>query len=115
MLSLMSSDRPKIMRQIEMMRAVHLTDGDSMEFICKPVEFFPFCVDLVNFSSKAWFLELTRTGSLLRGRTVIKLMSFPVMAMGWSSQIFPSWYVLTMNLANSYLRVPKLAIMGALR
>ena len=98
-----------------MIRAVYLTNSDSMEFICNPFQFFPLCVDPVNFSSKTSFLEQNGTSSLLRGRPVIKSMSFTVKAIGQSSQIFLSWYLLTRNLAASSLRVPKLSIMGALR
>ena len=115
MSSLMSNDQLEMVRQIEMIRGIHLTDGDSMELICKPFEFFPFYVDPVNFSSRARFLEPTGTRSPLRGRPVMKLMSFPVIVMGWSSQIFLSWYLLMRNLVASSLRVPKLSIMVALR
>ena len=74
-----------------MINVVYLVDDDSMEFICNPFEFLPLCVDPVNFSSNAGFFELTGIGSPLRGRPVMKLINLPVIAIGWSSQIFLSW------------------------
>lgn len=94
---------------------VQLTDGASMELICSPFEFFPFWVDLVNRSSNVGFFEPAGMGSLLRGRPVMKFITLLVIAIGWSSQIFPSWYLLTRNLAASSFRFPKLSMMGALR
>ena len=45
----------------------------------------------------------------------MKFMSFLVIVIGWSSQIFPSWYLLMRNLTASSLRVPMLSMIGALR
>ena len=98
-----------------MIRVIYLTDGASMELICIPLELFPLWDDLVNLSSRVGFLELTRIGSSLRGMPVMRFMIFPMIAIGWSSQIFPSWYLLTRNLVASSLRVPKFSMMGALR
>ena len=115
MSSLLSDGRLEMVRKIDMIRVVHLIDGASMELVCSPLEFFPFWVDPVNFSSSVGFLEPTGIGSLLRGIPVMKFMSFLVIVIGWLSQIFPSWYLLTRNLPTSSLRVPKLSMMGALR
>ena len=76
MSSLMSDGRPEMVRQEEMIRVVHLTYGSSMELICSCFDFFPFWVDPVNRSGRDGFFELTRIGSLLRGRPVMKFMSF---------------------------------------
>lgn len=115
MSSLMSEGRPKKVRQIEMIRVVHLTDDAYMKLICSPFEFFPFWVDLLNFSSRPRLLEPAGIGYPLRGSLVMKFMSFLVIVIGWLSQISPSWYLLMRNLAASSFRVPKLSMMGALR
>ena len=98
-----------------MINAVYVADDNSIEFISNPFEFFPFCVNLVKFSSNAGFFAPVGTRSLLRGRLVMKLINLSVIAIGWSSHILPSWYQLTMNLTDSYLKVPKLSTMGAFR
>ena len=54
-------DRPEIVKHIEIINVVHFIEGDSIELICKPFEFFPLWDDPVNFSSKARFLDTTRT------------------------------------------------------
>ena len=104
-----------MVRQMEIIRVVHLTNGASMELICSPFEFFPFWVDPVNHSSKVGFFEMTGMSSPLSGRPMMKFISLLVIVIGWSSQIFPSWYLLTRNLVASSFRFPKLSMMGALR
>lgn len=42
----------------------------------------------------------------------MKLINLSVIAIGWSRQIFSSWYRLTMNLTTSSFKVPKLSTMG---
>ena len=111
----MSNGQLDMVTQMEIIRAVHLTVGDSIELIWSPFEFLHLCVDPVNHSSKVGFFEPTGMGSPLRGRTVMKFISFPVIAIGSSSQIFPSWYLLTKNLAASSFKFLKLSMMGALR
>ena len=59
--SFMSDDQPKILKHIDNINVFHFTEGDSIELICKPFEFFPLWDDPVNFSNKARFLELTGT------------------------------------------------------
>ena len=66
-----------------MIRVAHLTDVTYMELICSPFEVFPFWVDPINLLSRSRFLELTRIDSLLRGRPVLKFLSFLVIAIGW--------------------------------
>ena len=73
--SFTSDSRPKIVKHIDTINAVHFTEGDSIELICKPFEFFPLWNDPVNFSSKVGFLDPTRTWSPFRGRPVMKFMS----------------------------------------
>ena len=112
---LMSYDRPEIVRHIEMINVVYLVDDDSIEFICNPFQFLPLCVDHVNLSSNARFFEPTEMSYPLRGTPVIKLINLLVIAIGWSSQIFLSWYQRTMNLMTSSFKAPNLFTMGAFR
>ena len=40
--SFTSDGRPKIVRHMKIISAIHFTEGDSIELICSPFEFFPF-------------------------------------------------------------------------
>lgn len=46
---------------MEIISVVHFTEGDSIELICNPFEFFPLWDDPVNFSNNARFLNPTGT------------------------------------------------------
>ena len=67
---------------MEMISAVHFTEGDSIELICSPFEFFPLWDDPVNFSNSAGFLDLTGTRFPFRGRSVMKLISLALIVIG---------------------------------
>ena len=64
---LMSDGCLEMVRKIDIINAIHLTDKDSIEFIYKPLEFLPLWVDPVNFWRSAGFFNLTVNGSPLRG------------------------------------------------
>ena len=82
MSNLMSDDRPEMVRQIKIINLVYLSDDESMEFICKPFEFLPLCVDPMNFSRNVGLFELTKTRSSFRGRLVMNLINLSVIAIG---------------------------------
>ena len=94
---------------------VHLTIGQSIELIWSPFEVLPFRLDPVNRLIKVGFFELTGRRYPLRGKLMMKFISFPVIAIGSSNQIFPPWYLLTKNLEASSFKLLKLSTMGALR
>ena len=75
-------DRLEIVKHMEIISVVHFTEGDSIELICNPFEFFPLWDDPINFSNNAGFLDPTGTGSPFRGRSVIKLISLALIVIG---------------------------------
>ena len=104
-----------MVRKMNIIRMVHLIIVDSIELIWSSFEFFPFCVDPMNHSTKDGLFDLIGTCYPLRGRLVMKFISFLVIEIGLSKKIFPSWYLLTRNLEASSFKFPKLAMIGALR
>ena len=77
-----SDGRPEIVRHMEIISVVHFTEGDSIELICSPFEFFPLWDDPVKFSNSVGFLDPTRTGSPFRGMPVMKLISLALIVIG---------------------------------
>ena len=67
---------------MEIINVVHFNEGDSIELISNPFEFFPLWDDPVNVSNNAGYLDPTGTGSPFRGRLVMKLISLALIVIG---------------------------------
>jgi len=114
MFILTSDDWPTGVNHKDTIMAFHIARKMGILLISNPFKFL-FVLEPVNIYIHAFALEVFRTWTSVFGMLVILWIRTLVISIGSSSQIYPSWYQLTIKFAASSFNCPKLAICGTPR